>query len=213
MRSERDRPAMPAARGEVAHYLSAWLLPHCAGSRGHRLAQGIPAIIANDGCERFSYYGMKAILFVFLTRLLVGEGASSQVAEKEATEILHRSALRCMRCRCSRSAGRSVARKVPDHPYLSLAYCVGHTFLAVFEQHFTGFAFGLAFIALGAGGIKPCVSAHVGDQFGRSNWSKVERIYQLFYFIINFGRCSRPCSSRPSRSASGSATRSRSQAC
>ena len=28
---------------------------------------------------------------------------------------------------------------------------------------------GLYLIALGSGGIKPCVSAHVGDQFGKTN--------------------------------------------
>lgn len=46
---------------------------------------------------------------------------------------------------------------------------------------------GLFLIAIGSGGIKPCVSAHVGDQFGRSNWGLINRVYQIFYFIINFG--------------------------
>ena len=27
----------------------------------------------------------------------------------------------------------------------------------------------------------------VGDQFGRGNWDKVQSIYQIFYFSINFG--------------------------
>ncbi|MEM6958293.1 MAG: hypothetical protein AAF645_21600, partial [Myxococcota bacterium] len=46
---------------------------------------------------------------------------------------------------------------------------------------------GLGCIAIGAGGIKPCVSANVGDQFGRGNWHLVPTIYQIFYFSINFG--------------------------
>ncbi|MET0339983.1 MAG: MFS transporter [Polyangiales bacterium] len=150
--------------------------------------KGIPYIIGNEGCERFSFYGMKAILFVFLTRLLLSEGASSQIAEKEATEILHlfNAAAYAMPLLGGILADRLLG-KYPTILYLSLAYCVGHACLAVFEHDFTGFVVGLGFIALGAGGIKPCVSAHVGDQFGRSNWSKVERIYQAFYFIINFG--------------------------
>jgi dipeptide/tripeptide permease len=45
----------------------------------------------------------------------------------------------------------------------------------------------LGLIAVGSGGIKPCVSAHVGDQFGKSNWHLLEKIYNAFYFIINFG--------------------------
>ena len=42
-------------------------------------------------------------------------------------------------------------------------------------------------IAIGAGGIKPCVSAHVGDQFDASNSHLIERMYNWFYFSINVG--------------------------
>ena len=34
-----------------------------------------------------------------------------------------------------------------------------------------------AFRALGAGGIKPCVSAHVGDQFGPLNQNLLQRAF------------------------------------
>ena len=37
------------------------------------------------------------------------------------------------------------------------------------------------------GGIKPCVSAHVGDQFGPSNQHLLPRAFSWFYFSINFG--------------------------
>ena len=46
---------------------------------------------------------------------------------------------------------------------------------------------GLGLIAIGSGGIKPCVSAHVGDQFGKGNWGLVSKVFQAFYWIINFG--------------------------
>jgi POT family proton-dependent oligopeptide transporter len=46
---------------------------------------------------------------------------------------------------------------------------------------------GLALIALGSGGIKPCVSANVGDQFGKGNWFRVTAVFQIFYFSVNFG--------------------------
>ena len=46
---------------------------------------------------------------------------------------------------------------------------------------------GLALIALGAGGIKPCVSAHVGDQFGKQNKHLITKVFGWFYFSINFG--------------------------
>ena len=50
-----------------------------------------------------------------------------------------------------------------------------------------GLAIGLGLIAVGAGGIKPCVSAHVGDQFGRSNGFLLSRVFSWFYFSINLG--------------------------
>ncbi len=40
---------------------------------------------------------------------------------------------------------------------------------------------------MGAGGIKPCVSANVGDQFGAMNQHMLPRIFNWFYFSINIG--------------------------
>ena len=50
-----------------------------------------------------------------------------------------------------------------------------------------GLMAGLTLIAIGAGGIKPCVSAHVGDQFGPKNSDMLSRVFSYFYFSINFG--------------------------
>ena len=47
--------------------------------------------------------------------------------------------------------------------------------------------YALAMIAVGTGGIKPCVSAHVGDQFGSENKHLIPRIFAWFYFSINLG--------------------------
>ena len=60
-----------------------------------------------------------------------------------------------------------------------LALAVDHTRI--------GLVVGLGLIALGAGGIKPCVSANVGDQFGASNQHLLPRVFSWFYFSINFG--------------------------
>src|SRR5690606_10552515 len=46
---------------------------------------------------------------------------------------------------------------------------------------------GLGLIALGSGGIKPCVSAHVGDQFGTQNEHLIPTVFGWFYFSINVG--------------------------
>ncbi|MGZ8215354.1 MAG: POT-type proton-dependent oligopeptide transporter, partial [Methylosarcina sp.] len=50
-----------------------------------------------------------------------------------------------------------------------------------------GLMLGLGLIAIGAGGIKPCVSAHVGDQFGPRNRHLLAAVFSWFYFSINLG--------------------------
>ena len=69
---------------------------------------------------------------------------------------------------------------------LSIVYCLGHLALALDETRI-GLAVGLTLISIGAGGIKPCVSAHVGDQFGKTNSNKLEKVFSWFYLAINMG--------------------------
>jgi POT family proton-dependent oligopeptide transporter len=70
--------------------------------------------------------------------------------------------------------------------YLSVVYCFGHLALALDETRW-GLAVGLGLSAIGSGGIKPCVSANVGDQFGQSNRHLLEKVFGWFYFSINAG--------------------------
>jgi POT family proton-dependent oligopeptide transporter len=69
---------------------------------------------------------------------------------------------------------------------LSVVYCFGHLALAV-DVSRLGLIVGLASIAIGAGGIKPCVSAHLGDQYPANRHHMLGRAYALFYLAINIG--------------------------
>ena len=71
--------------------------------------------------------------------------------------------------------------------WLSLVYCAGQACLALFVTNRTGFFVGLGLIALGSGGIKPCVAAFVGDQFDQTNKHRAKVVFDAFYWIINFG--------------------------
>jgi POT family proton-dependent oligopeptide transporter len=71
--------------------------------------------------------------------------------------------------------------------WLSLVYCLGQACLALFVFNRIGFYVGLSLIALGSGGIKPCVSAFVGDQFDQTNKHRAKVVFDAFYWIINFG--------------------------
>lgn len=46
---------------------------------------------------------------------------------------------------------------------------------------------GLLFIAIGTGGIKPCVSAFGGDQFTADQEHLLQSFFSVFYFAINAG--------------------------
>uniref|UniRef100_UPI0026131BDE POT family MFS transporter n=1 Tax=uncultured Gimesia sp. TaxID=1678688 RepID=UPI0026131BDE len=71
---------------------------------------------------------------------------------------------------------------------LSIVYCLGHLALAI-DATRSGLYLGLVLISIGAGGIKPCVSAHVGDQFGSQNKHLLSKVFSWFYFSINLGAC------------------------
>ena len=147
---------------------------------------GVKYIIGNEGSERFSYYGMKAILWVYLSYLYTQVGYEH--SQDLATEHLHifSAAVYGMGL-IGAVLAEKLLGKYKTILYLSLVYCAGHAALSIFEDHVLGVYFGLALIAIGSGGIKPCVSAHVGDQFGRGNWHLIPKVFQAFYFIINFG--------------------------
>src|SRR5258708_19125952 len=69
--------------------------------------------------------------------------------------------------------------------YISLLYCAGHACLALFPDNRTGFYAGLALIALGSGGLKPSVSALVGDQFTAENKPLVNKLLAVFYLTMH----------------------------
>jgi POT family proton-dependent oligopeptide transporter len=149
---------------------------------------GIPYIIGNEVCERFSFYGMKALLFVHLTSLYVLAGVVKGTAEDLSTSTTHlfNASVYALPMIGAILADRLLG-KYRTILYLSLVYCAGHAVLAVAENSLLGMYLGLGLIAIGSGGIKPCVSANVGDQFGKGNWFRVSAVFQIFYFSVNLG--------------------------
>lgn len=149
---------------------------------------GIPFIVGNEAAERFSYYGMRAILVVYMTQYLMnGAGESDYMSEEEAKGYFHLfvSAVYMMPMLGALLADGFLG-KYRTIIGLSLVYCAGHFALAMDDTR-TGLLIGQGLIALGAGGIKPCVSAHVGDQFGRTNQHLLSTVFGWFYFSINLG--------------------------
>ncbi len=160
------------------------------------MPKGIPYIIGNEAAERFSFYGMKAILMAFMTKHLVDStGADAHMTRDEAAVWVHGFGAAVY---FFPIVGAILADwllgKYRLILSLSLLYCVGHGLLALMDTPLANqidprefLWWGLACIAVGAGGIKPCVSAHVGDQFGTMNQFRLSRVFSWFYFSINLG--------------------------
>jgi proton-dependent oligopeptide transporter, POT family len=175
-----------------------------AGATAERFPPGIPYIIGNEGAERFSFYGMRQILYVYLTGLFLRFVAESSVAadvladaKVHATQVTH---MFMAGVYLFPLLGAIIADRLLGKYrvifWVSLIYVAGHAVLALagraggmgnFSLAESAMFAGLALVAVGSGGIKPCVSANVGDQFTKDNAHLVEKIFQIFYFMINFG--------------------------
>ncbi|MBI3286346.1 MAG: MFS transporter [Burkholderiales bacterium] len=152
-----------------------------------KMPRQIPYIIANEGCERFSFYGMRNILTPFLiTSLLLSMPESMRAGM--AKEIFHTFVIGVY---FFPLLGGWIADRLFGKYntvfWLSLVYCAGHACLALFDDNRNGFFFGLFLIALGSGGIKPLVASFVGDQFDQTNKKLAQKVFDGFYWIINFG--------------------------
>jgi len=153
-----------------------------------RMPPGVPFIVGNEAAERFSFYGMRAILVVFMTHYLMGaNGQPDHMTEPRAREWFH---LFVASAYFFPLFGAVIADvfwgRYRTIMILSVVYCLGHLALS-FNDTRAGLLVGLSLIAIGSGGIKPCVSANVGDQFGARNQHLLPRIYGWFYFSVNIG--------------------------
>ncbi len=149
---------------------------------------GVPYIIGNEAAERFSFYGMRSILIIFMTQYIVtSSGVADHMGDAEAREKFHWfvSAVYFLPVFGAILAEGFIG-KYKTILILSVVYCLGHFALALNDTRM-GLLLGLGLISIGSGGIKPCVSANVGDQFGESNKHLLSKVFGWFYFSINAG--------------------------
>jgi len=156
-----------------------------------RYPKSIPFIIGNEAAERFSFYGMRSILATFLVAQFFNpthNPALQTVAEAQANQSTH---FFVTLAYTLPFVGAIVADwftgKYKIILWVSIVYCFGHLCLAIFDDNLNGFIFGVVLVAVGAGGIKSCVAANVGDQFDKTNQSLLSKVYGWFYFSINAG--------------------------
>ena len=135
-----------------------------------RFPPQIKFIVGNEACERLSYYGMLSLLTLYMKNVLL-------VGEADAKEQVHlfKMAVYFLPLVGGWLADRWIGR-YRTILGLSLFYCLGHGVLALGEGSRGWLYAGLVLIAIGAGGIKPCVSAFLGDQFGAHSEASQTRV-------------------------------------
>jgi POT family proton-dependent oligopeptide transporter len=153
-----------------------------------KMPPGVPYIVGNEAAERFSYYGLNGILVIFMTQyLLNARGGPDHMTDAQADAWYHFFVFGVYFLPIVGAIlGDAILGKYRTIFCLSIVYCFGHLTLALNHTRI-GLVAGLFLVALGAGGIKPCVSANVGDQFGATNQHLLPRVFSWFYFSINFG--------------------------
>ncbi|MDW8310302.1 MAG: MFS transporter, partial [Verrucomicrobiales bacterium] len=153
----------------------------------HRWPRQIWFILGNETAERFSFYGMKGILALYITNVLL-------MTRDDATRIIH---LFGFANYFMPLFGAWVSDRYWGRYHtilwISLSYCLGHGIMALSDAVPTldgkvlCLYAGLGLIAFGSGGIKPCVSAFMGDQFGPDQRHLLPKAYAAFYWCINLG--------------------------
>ncbi|KFZ48478.1 Solute carrier family 15 member 1, partial [Antrostomus carolinensis] len=155
-------------------------------------------IVINEFCERFSYYGMRAVLVLYFKYFL-------QWDDNLSTAIYHTFVALCY---LTPILGALIADswlgKFKTIVSLSVVYTIGQAIMSVssindltdhnrdgspdnVSVHIALSMIGLILIALGTGGIKPCVSAFGGDQFEDHQEKQRTRFFSIFYLSINAG--------------------------
>ncbi len=158
-----------------------------------KMPAAIPYIVGNEAAERFNYYGLRAILTTFMVAQFYNPTGSTdpsvvQVAEATANAKTHDFvAMSYLLPMFGGMAADWFWGKYKTILYLSIVYAIGNLTLATFTTNEAFFTTALMLIALGAGGIKPCVSANVGDQFDESNQHMITKAFNAFYMSINAG--------------------------
>jgi len=158
-----------------------------------KLPFALAFIIPNEFAERFCYYGFKPLIKSFCKAFMGFTG-------EQAADTVYTFSLMCYAFPLAGAAiSDSFLGKYWTIVSLSGVYVAGLVMCALAAT--PGIAgqppnipstlpiLGMVLIAMGTGGIKPCVSSHGGDQFLSVQKYGLNKFYNYFYMAINAGAC------------------------
>ena len=146
-----------------------------------RMPSSIPYIVVNEFAERFCFYGINAILVAYMIDFLKfgdAKAATWQALFKSGAYFFP--LLGAMVSDIFLAKFRTIIS-------FSMVYVAGCFTIAFGGASEGMLILGMFLVAFGTGGIKPCVSTNVGDQFTSANSHLIERAFSYFYIAINAG--------------------------
>jgi POT family proton-dependent oligopeptide transporter len=145
--------------------------------------RGLSTLFFTEMWERFSYYGMRALLILFMTATAANGGLGFDVMKAGAIYGLYTSMVYMTGLPGGWIADRFLGQR---RAVLlgGIIIALGSFCLAIHDV--TTFYFGLAFIVAGSGLLKPNVSSMVGNLYSEQDRRR-DAGFSIFYMGINLG--------------------------
>ena len=151
------------------------------GFFGH--PRGLATLFFTEMWERFSYYGMRGFLILYMTASTTVGGMGLDVAAAGAIYGTYTSMVYLMSLPGGWIADRLIGQQRATL-YGGILIAAGHYSLAVPAS--AAFYLGLLLVVLGTGLLKPNISAIVGQLYGEDDVRR-DAAFSIFYMGINFG--------------------------
>ncbi len=145
--------------------------------------QGLQTLFMTEMWERMSYYGMRALLVLFMTASLQEGGLGITVATAGAIYGLYTGAVYFMGLPGGWLADRLIGGQNAVW-YGGIIIMLGHIILAIPSP--SSFYIGLIFVVMGTGLLKPNIGAIVGQLYSPEDRRR-DSGYTLYYMGINIG--------------------------
>src|SRR5688572_18656520 len=145
--------------------------------------RGLSTLFFTEMWERFSYYGMRAILVLFMTNAVVTGGMGMDDVTATAIYGLYTAAVYVVALPGGWIADRLLGLRRAVF-WGGVVIAAGHFTLAI--PHVVPFYIGLTLIVIGTGLLKPNISAIVGDLYPEGG-ARRDAGFSIYYMGINTG--------------------------
>ena len=145
---------------------------------------GLSTLFFTEMWERFSYYGMRAILILFMVTETAQEGMGLSTETSGAVYALYTAGVYLLTLPGGWLADNIFGQRKAIW-YGGICIMIGHILLAVPGMPAV-FFLGLGFVAAGTGLLKPNISSIVGDLYPEGG-ARRDRGFSIFYMGINLG--------------------------